>query len=151
VQDSRVTASGLNVVESRDEDISYFQTDEINGSQSNRKTVKELAEYSKTSEAGRGAQLLLNQSNSNASPDLPNQYSMQTRTADLVQEAKAGDQALMRASDGSSCIRVEHHQPVRSVKVVSSERENGELPGNREHDEDNREMLYAPEMRITNA
>ena len=57
----------MNVVESRDEDISYFQTDEINGSQSHRKTVKELAEYSKTSEAGRGGQLLFN-----ASPDLPN-------------------------------------------------------------------------------
>ena len=57
----------MNVVESIDEDISYFQTDEINGSQSHRKTVKEMAEYSKTSEAGRGGQLLFN-----ASPDLPN-------------------------------------------------------------------------------
>jgi hypothetical protein len=59
---------------------------------------------------------------------------MQTRTVDLVHVAKAGDQVWMRASDGSSRIRVEHHQPVRSVNVVSSARENGERPENQNQD-----------------
>ena len=53
------------MIESREDDISYFQTDEINGSQSNRKKTasKELAEYSKMSEAEKG--LLFN-----VTPDL---------------------------------------------------------------------------------
>jgi hypothetical protein len=69
VKDTHVTASGMNMIESREDDISYLQTDEINGShnQSNLRTAKELAEYSKNSEAAKGAQMVFN-----ATPDLSN-------------------------------------------------------------------------------
>lgn len=56
------------MIESREDNISYLQTDEINGSQSNlMKTAKELAECSKTSEVGKGGQMVFN-----ATPDLSN-------------------------------------------------------------------------------
>ena len=48
------------MAESKVDELSYFQTDEINGSQSNRKTAKEMVEDSKMSEAEEGGHLIFN-------------------------------------------------------------------------------------------
>jgi hypothetical protein len=48
------------LVESREDELSYFQTDEINGSQSNRKRAIELVEYSRISEADEGGHMIFN-------------------------------------------------------------------------------------------
>ena len=76
---------------------------------------------------------------------------MQTRTADLVHVARAGDQAWIRAGDGGNRIRVEHHQPVRSVNGVASAGENGARPDNQNQDGTIGEMRYVQDMRATNA
>lgn len=53
------------MAESKVDELSYLQTDEINGSQSNLKTAKEMVEDSRISEAEEGGHLIFT-----ATPDM---------------------------------------------------------------------------------
>lgn len=108
------------MAESREDELSFLQTDEINGSQSNQrsreKTAKELVEYSKISGAEEGGHLIFN-----ATPDMM----LPAEAVDLPVAENLADRALVNSKAGGQRhqFRIDHQLPVQSVQVTSSPKE----------------------------